>query len=205
MTNGRERGCRQGPQFKTREQNPRPKQKAPDLVKDQGLCVLVAWDGIEPSTRGFSMGIRVREGPILKRNSEQNQALAAQSTAVDRCHTHSSSNAPSRKLPRFLAQRSETCTFADSVATGPSRASHPRWLARSAVPRSSWARAVSRRRLVRAHVDAPTSDGVRESRSDGPGHAATHASMVAAMPACIERQPRSPRDRRLRPTGRPKE
>jgi hypothetical protein len=31
------------------------KQKAPDLVRNQGLAVLVAWGGIEPPTRGFSM------------------------------------------------------------------------------------------------------------------------------------------------------
>jgi F420-dependent methylenetetrahydromethanopterin dehydrogenase len=32
-----------------------PKKKAPDSMKNQGLGHLVAWGGIEPPTRGFSI------------------------------------------------------------------------------------------------------------------------------------------------------
>jgi hypothetical protein len=64
--------------------------------------MLVAWGGIEPPTRGFSKGIRVRVVTYSTRNNQQNQALTAHSTAIERCHPHSFPDTSARKLPGFF-------------------------------------------------------------------------------------------------------
>ena len=64
---------------------------------------LVAWGGIEPPTRGFSIGIRVLSALASTRNYQQNQALRTHSTAVKRSSAHSTPDAIARTLPETPA------------------------------------------------------------------------------------------------------
>jgi len=62
---------------------------------------LVAWGGIEPPTRGFSIEIRTRSTTTPTRNYQQNQALGAHPTAAERNAAHLNPDAIARKLPEL--------------------------------------------------------------------------------------------------------
>jgi hypothetical protein len=60
-----------------------PEMQKPIAV-DGLLRDLVAWDGIEPSTRGFSITRHIDSIPEIHRNFEQNQPLTSQCFAAVR-------------------------------------------------------------------------------------------------------------------------
>jgi hypothetical protein len=93
-------GCERFEGWLGSKHQPRAQCKKP-LIKDQGLFNLVAWDGIEPPTQGFSIEILVRNASETKRKSEQNQALGPHSKTVAHCQTQSSAPVPPSTLPNL--------------------------------------------------------------------------------------------------------
>jgi hypothetical protein len=78
--------------------------RAPEADSPRGHqpLILVAWGGIEPPTRGFSIEICVRFVTDYRRNNQQNQSLSPHRTAVKRSRPHLNPDAIARTLPEIF-------------------------------------------------------------------------------------------------------
>ena len=99
---------------------------------------MVAWGGIEPPTRGFSMELRATFGTAFARNNEQNQTLTAQSTAMERSRGQWKRSSGRRKVAdesRYLRRprlthrrrRSEAARTPGSATTWQQQGLSHRW------------------------------------------------------------------------------